>query len=640
MAVPELEVRIDWRAVGFSTITNDGFETNTTGWVVTAGINAAATSLTRITTDAYVGSACAELVTTATSGSGTNFDFGTTTFTSGRTYRFRVYLKSVSGTTSARILIGSLGTPADRASWTGTITTSWAVYSVDWTPSANRTDAEAVVSNNAASIMTARIDHAEVYETIQDVTSFVVSAMWRRGLSSITGQSDAGSASLVLRNSDNRFDVGYASGPYGTNVKVGREIWVRSTYAGTTVGHFHGRTTSIQLRGADRMAEIEAADLFDRLAMTETSVAASVSRDVSTFRGLVLDDAGLPAAQRDLDTSDPETMVGLTEADQDSALGVLEALNEATGTVHFVRPSASASVLSQYVTIARPELATGATVQALDGADVGVPDARWDIEDVVNVMKVTPVQRGLASSATVWTHGRLPFTVTAGSSRTLWARFDDPVFSQSLSYTATNSPTVNLTAYSRSAKLVVTAGGSDATVSALSVDGQAYEAEAQDAAEVRDAASEATYTIRLRASRNRTWMRQMRAMEPSTVKLFGRREAEVTSDYIPSTAHAAGLASWWVYRYAEPPARLSVTVGADDYATQRNRELRQRVSLTTTRLSQSTTKYLVAALSQTVRGGGDWTTIYDLETAPASNVWFTLGGTADEGVGGTGILAY
>ena len=109
---------------------------------------------------------------------------------------------------------------------------------------------------------------------------------------------------------------------------------------------------------------------------------------------------------------------------------------------------------------------------------------------------------------------------------------------------------------------------------------------------------------------------------------------------IATTAHAEGLASWWVYRYSEPIIRPSVVVYGDDYGTQVNRELKQRVALTSTRLSLSSTELLITSLTATVRPGGEWSTVYQTEQAPVAHVWFTLGGTADEGIGGSGILAY
>src|SRR5215831_19228661 len=70
---PLPHVRVLWRPEQFTRVSNPGFETSTAGWSVAASINAAGTSITRITTDHYRGTACGQLVTTATLGSGCNF---------------------------------------------------------------------------------------------------------------------------------------------------------------------------------------------------------------------------------------------------------------------------------------------------------------------------------------------------------------------------------------------------------------------------------------------------------------------------------------------------------------------------------------------------------------------------------------
>ncbi|MCC6854488.1 MAG: hypothetical protein IT189_00360, partial [Microbacteriaceae bacterium] len=188
-----LTVRIDDATVyqldAFSQVENANFTVDTTGWVVTAGINGAGTSITRGTGTGPIGTTYATLVTTSTSGSGTDYDFASRTFVSGRTYRARVALKHASGA-NVRLRLGSLGTGADRGDKTVAATTSWAWYYVDWTPSADRTDVELAVSNAAASALTVDIGGVEVFEAIDEVNGDAgrvdVSAMsWTRSTSAV-----------------------------------------------------------------------------------------------------------------------------------------------------------------------------------------------------------------------------------------------------------------------------------------------------------------------------------------------------------------------------------------------------------------------------------------------------------------------
>ena len=167
--VPCLDVRVLWRLEQFTRVTNGGFELDTAGWAVTAGINAAGTSITRITTDSHSGAACASLVTSATSGGGANLDLGSDRFWSeasyGSVYVAVVWLRRDSGSRRAKIVLGSLGTAADRAILTiDDLSDDWRPYVLRWLPTASRTDAELAITNGSAEALTVRIDDVAVYQ--------------------------------------------------------------------------------------------------------------------------------------------------------------------------------------------------------------------------------------------------------------------------------------------------------------------------------------------------------------------------------------------------------------------------------------------------------------------------------------------
>jgi hypothetical protein len=165
---PLPEVRALWRPEQFTRVTNGGFETNTTGWSVSAGINAAGTSITRITTDFWEGSACGSLVCGTTDGGGVNFDLGAdryfTEATYGSIYVAVVWLKLVSGSGRARLILGSEGTTTDRATTTIDLVEAWRPYVVRWFPSGDRTDAQLAITNGSAEALTVRIDAVRVYQ--------------------------------------------------------------------------------------------------------------------------------------------------------------------------------------------------------------------------------------------------------------------------------------------------------------------------------------------------------------------------------------------------------------------------------------------------------------------------------------------
>lgn len=167
-STPIPSVRVLWRPEQFSFVTNGTFETNTTGWATTAGINAAGTSITRVTTDFHSGTASASVVCTSTDTSGVNFDMGSTRFyaesTYGSMYAAVVWLKRVSGSRRARITLGSEGTSSDRATLTITdLTDQWQPYVIRWLPTGTRTDVQLAVTNGSAEALTFLLDDVAVY---------------------------------------------------------------------------------------------------------------------------------------------------------------------------------------------------------------------------------------------------------------------------------------------------------------------------------------------------------------------------------------------------------------------------------------------------------------------------------------------
>ena len=165
---PLPSVRVAWRPEQHTRIANGTFETNTTGWATTAGINAAGTSITRITTDAHSGSACASVVCSSTDGSGVNFDLGSETFFSeasyGAVYVAVAWLKRSSGSRRAKLILGSEGTSSDRATLTITdLPDAWTPYVIRWLPTGTRTDVQLAITNGSAEALTVRVDDVAVY---------------------------------------------------------------------------------------------------------------------------------------------------------------------------------------------------------------------------------------------------------------------------------------------------------------------------------------------------------------------------------------------------------------------------------------------------------------------------------------------
>ena len=134
-----------WDSVPVNRVANPGFEASTTGWNITANgpeLTSAAVSILR-TAGGQSGSwrAAVAVNTTAYSQSGAWTDLSAHTFKKDVTYRISAWFRAPVGRT-VTAAIYSNGSPADYAGYakTGSPTT-WTNLTVNWTPTADRSDA-------------------------------------------------------------------------------------------------------------------------------------------------------------------------------------------------------------------------------------------------------------------------------------------------------------------------------------------------------------------------------------------------------------------------------------------------------------------------------------------------------------------
>lgn len=142
---------------------NPSFESGTTGWATTAiaSLTAAATSIASTPDAGVAGVWAGAAVLTGTVNSGVAYAIPYL-FRSGAAYSISVWLKSISGNLNVQAGMASAGTPADIATSSVPITTSWAQYSFSWTPSADRADGVFFVRTTTAAAATVRIDACQV----------------------------------------------------------------------------------------------------------------------------------------------------------------------------------------------------------------------------------------------------------------------------------------------------------------------------------------------------------------------------------------------------------------------------------------------------------------------------------------------
>jgi hypothetical protein len=161
--------------------------------------------------------------------------------------------------------------------------------------------------------------------------------------------------------------------------------------------------------------------------------------------------------------------------------------------------------------------------------------------------------------------------------------------STALVSSATNAPTINLTAFYNSAKIVITAGGTATTVTALSITGQLLTAVGQSVQFV----SGGTPVV----------------VHPS-----------IAAEFVPSTAAASALAEWTVMAASgggfevQGWPTLSGTV-ENLFPTQVARKVTDPVDIILGKTySGSGPDYLIRTISTTVdMGAAHWTTTYGLQ---------------------------
>lgn len=149
----------------YNLVWNHGFETNTSGWAITAvaGVSAACNSLTRVTTAGlmYEGIASGQVVTDGTD-EGPNFPIHHR-FKKGVTHTIKIRARANGGATTQ--IRCKLGVSGDIATSTNTaLSASWVEHTTTWTPTADVFLAYAAITAAAATSTTFEIDRIMVYE--------------------------------------------------------------------------------------------------------------------------------------------------------------------------------------------------------------------------------------------------------------------------------------------------------------------------------------------------------------------------------------------------------------------------------------------------------------------------------------------
>jgi hypothetical protein len=140
-------------------VTNDGFETNTTGWA--AYLSGA---IARSTSSPITGTASGRITSSTTQYSGTTYDLTGITFRAGTTYRFSLSHQLISGSDSWYAQIYGAGSDSNYEDFTASGTAG--TVTVYWTPTADRSAAGLWIGCNTTTSSVLAIDDVTVVETV------------------------------------------------------------------------------------------------------------------------------------------------------------------------------------------------------------------------------------------------------------------------------------------------------------------------------------------------------------------------------------------------------------------------------------------------------------------------------------------
>ena len=139
-----------------------------------------------------------------------------------------------------------------------------------------------------------------------DITTYVRAMTINRGRSAVRQEFNAGSLTLLLDNTDGRFDPNNSSSPYDPDLKLGTPVRIQALHSVTTYDLFRGHIDVWPLTypqsGKDAMVKLDCVENLALIRSDELTAQAYSLESTDTRLGNILDDVGWPAADRDFDS--------------------------------------------------------------------------------------------------------------------------------------------------------------------------------------------------------------------------------------------------------------------------------------------------------------------------------------------------
>lgn len=237
---------------------------------------------------------------------------------------------------------------------------------------------------------------ANASATWVDVSAFVDMSAGRdhlihRGRNHERDENEAGTAIVVLRNTNREFDPNNSSGPYLGNIQPMVKIRIGAEWSGTTYWMFHGYVESWQPEypgGTVSTCTLECVDAFKYFGLSDVRLADNRPQEVSGDRiSYVLDSwVFWPASERAIALGDVDVAEMPLE---DSALGIIQSVTRAErGSFYISRNGTFTFEDRSWRDTATP---VGVWGDAADGSELPYASVsiRYDDSDIFNRIEVT-----------------------------------------------------------------------------------------------------------------------------------------------------------------------------------------------------------------------------------------------------------
>lgn len=276
--------------------------------------------------------------------------------------------------------------------------------------------------------------------TWTDISRYVKSFSFDRGVQFELDQTQTGKVSLTLDNRNRRFDPTYTGSPHYPYVRPMTRIRIRATWNAATYGLFSGFVQSWPQSypdgGASAIVDVDGSDSFLMLSLARVS--ATYSQELSGTRvNNILTAVGWPSADKSVDAGQ-STVAAVTLADE-SALSHLQDVATAELGLLFVDKAGILQFVDRHQFILNtldPTLYTWGDVESEHRySDIVAP---YDETHLWNQVHITPNSGNVQSVEDTTSKGRygprtLPRTVILASDNEaldqanfLLARFKDP----------------------------------------------------------------------------------------------------------------------------------------------------------------------------------------------------------------------